>query len=124
MGQRAYAANDWKAMPLLTSSKPDLTLDRVGPVVGLQEIAVLLDVDARTPHAWAYRDILPVPDFDSINGSRAWHRETIVRWAAETGRLPEFLADEIAGLDIEVPEQRGGRKAAEKARQELAKAVG
>lgn len=64
-------------------------------IVGLQEIAVLLGVEKRTPHAWAFRGLLPDPDFASINGSRAWKRATILRWAAQSGRLPESLADEV-----------------------------
>lgn len=64
-------------------------------IVGLQEIAVLLSVKDRTPHAWAFRGLLPDPDFASINGSRAWKRATILRWAAATGRLPESLAGEV-----------------------------
>lgn len=79
-------------------------------IVGLQEIADLLEVDKRTPHAWMYRRLLPEPDFDSINGLRAWRRTTIVRWAASTGRLPESgsLGDEVP-RSIKVPPYRGSR---------------
>jgi hypothetical protein len=78
------------------------------PIVGLKEIGPLLEVDGRTPHAWHYRKLLPVPDYASINGIRAWDRQTIVDWAAETGRLPESLRAE-ANTDVTIP--RGGKKA-------------
>lgn len=61
-------------------------------IVGLIEIADLLEVGKRTPHAWAYRRLLPPPDFEPVNGLRAWHRSTILEWAARTGRLPDRLA--------------------------------
>lgn len=103
-------------MPPQTGKSP-ITFDMLSDVVGLQEIAVLLDVDSRTPHAWQYRTLLPVPDYESINGLRAWDRSTIVQWAAETGRLPEFLGDEAEELGVEVSDRRGGRAAAAKARE-------
>lgn len=76
------------------------------------EIAELLNVDKRTPHAWFYRDLMPEPDHESINGSRAWDRATVVAWAAKTGRLPVDLAQE--GVDLVggyLPIERGGRVA-------------
>jgi hypothetical protein len=82
--------------------------DPVGQIVGLQEIATLLQVDKRTPHAWQYRRLLPPPDYASINGLRAWDRVTIVEWAARTGRLPESLRSEAQG-EVKIP--RGGVKA-------------
>lgn len=89
-------------------------------VLGLQEIAILLDVRGRTPHAWKYRGRLPAPDYSSINGLSAWKRSTVIRWAAETGRLPQELLGEVENLGIEVPERRGGRPAAAKAKAEAA----
>lgn len=77
-------------------------------IVGLQEIAELLEVNKRTPHAWQYRRLLPPPDYPSINGLRAWRRATIVEWAARTGRLPAGLRAEVAG-EVHVP--RGGPRA-------------
>lgn len=102
----------------------EIQFDQVGEVVGLQEIAVLLGVDDRTPHAWLYRKRLPVPDFTTVNGLRAWKRKTIVKWAAETGRLhPKGLLDEEASkLKVTSAEHRGGRQAAADARKALAKA--
>ena len=77
------------------------------PIVGLKEIGPLLEVDGRTPHAWHYRRLLPVPDYASINGIRAWDRQTMVDWAAATGRLPDSLRGE-AKAEVKVP--RGGKK--------------
>jgi hypothetical protein len=83
-------------------------------ILGLQEIAELLQVEKRTPHAWQYRKLLPPPDYESINGLKAWKRRTIVAWAKHSGRLPSAdkallaEADKIRG---EIPEVRGGRQA-------------
>jgi len=63
-------------------------------IYGRFEIAELLDVDSRTPHAWSHRGLLPPPDHVSVNNGPAWDRSTIIRWAVETGRLPESLAEE------------------------------
>lgn len=84
-------------------------------VVGLQEMADLLEVGRRTPHAWQYRRLLPPPDFASINGMRAWRTSTILQWAANTGRLPKSLR-ELAGAPKPDPNHtdqvvRGGRRA-------------
>lgn len=89
-------------------------------VIGLREIADLLEVDRRTPHAWQYRKVLPRPDHPSVNGLRAWDRETIVDWAARTGRAPESLRGEVAALGVEVAEVRGGRAAVAEVRSEAA----
>ncbi len=87
-------------------------MDHGYEVLGLIEIAELLDVDKRTPHAWFYRGLMPEPDHATINGSRAWDRGTVVAWAARTGRLPVDLAKE--GVDLVgycgTP-KRGGRAA-------------
>lgn len=77
-------------------------------IVGLQEIADLLEVNRRTPHAWQYRKLLPPPDYPSVNGLKAWNRSTIVEWAARTGRLPTGLRAEVQG-EVSVP--RGGPRA-------------
>jgi len=85
-------------------------------IVGLKEIAELLEVDNRTPHAWLYRDLLPGPDYLSINGYRAWNRRTILKWAASTGRLPRSgsLHDEaqkyMPKLKQDERLMRGGRR--------------
>jgi hypothetical protein len=86
-------------------------------VLGLQEIADLLEVDKRTPHAWQYRKLLPPPDYASVNGLRAWKRDTIVKWAARTGRLPKSGALHEEALrrrwitDDTDSKPRGGRQA-------------
>jgi hypothetical protein len=80
-------------------------------VLGLIELAELLEVDKRTPYAWVYRDLMPAPDHPEVNGGKAWDRATILQWAARTGRLPESLEGDPAVADIERPDRRGGRKA-------------
>lgn len=80
-------------------------------IVGLQELADLLEVGPRTPHAWQYRKLLPTPDFDSINGLRAWKIDTILQWAADTGRVTDrlrpFAPAARPGADV-----KGGRATA------------
>jgi hypothetical protein len=89
-----------------------MSIDHGYTVLGLVEVAELLGVDKRTPHAWFYRGLLPEPEHESVNGGRAWDRPTIVRWAAVTGRLPVELAQEGVDLtDEPLPIERGGRAA-------------
>lgn len=76
-------------------------------ILGLQEIADLLEVNKRTPHAWQYRKLLPPADYASVNGLKAWKRSTIITWAADTGRLPPTLRHEAPNAVI----PRGGREA-------------
>lgn len=81
-------------------------------VLGRVEVADLLEVDTRTPHAWFTRKLMPTPDHPAVNGGPAWNRETVVAWAAQTGRLPDSLVDEAMLLGVEIKtDQRGGRKA-------------
>lgn len=81
-------------------------------IVGLMEIADLLEVGKRTPHAWQYRKLLPPADFASINGLRAWRTNTILQWAANTGRLPASLRGiTVADASSDLPVVRGGRRA-------------
>lgn len=81
-------------------------------IVGLQEIADLLEVGRRTPHAWQYRKLLPPSDYPSINGLRAWRTSTILKWAANTGRLPASLRGKVvADAESDLPVVRGGRRA-------------
>ena len=85
-------------------------------IVGLRELVNLLNVSRRTPHAWAYRRVLPEPDFDSINGLRAWRTVTILKWAAASGRLPKHLrhlGPELMGTTGTLPKRRGRRTDAE-----------
>ena len=78
-------------------------------VIGRVEIAKLLGVETRTPHAWSARGRLPEPDFESVNAGPAWKRSSIIKWAVETGRLPEYLAEEGAEYGP-VAAVRGGRR--------------
>jgi hypothetical protein len=90
------------------------TLDDLPEIVGMQELADLLDVGRRTPHAWHYRKLLPPADFDSINGLRAWRTETVLEWAANTGRLPARLRHLLRVLPVsetDLPVVRGGKRA-------------
>lgn len=75
-------------------------------ILGLQELAVLLEVNKRTPHAWKHRGVLPPADYSSINGLEAWNRDTILAWAKETGRLPPSMRP----ADDPFAVQRGGRR--------------
>ncbi|HUW00785.1 MAG TPA: hypothetical protein VMW08_00400 [Acidimicrobiales bacterium] len=61
----------------------------VGDVLGLVEIAALLEVQKRTPRMWQFRGLLPAADFESVNHQPAWKRRTVLKWAATTDRLPE-----------------------------------
>ena len=87
-------------------------MDNGYQILGLVEIADLLEVDTRTPHAWFYRGLMPDVEHPSVNGGRAWSRPTIMEWAARTGRLPEYLSAEGARYYTgPPPKRRGGRDA-------------
>lgn len=80
--------------------------------LGYKEIAALLEVKERTVTMWKWQDKLPPPDYDSIHGFPAWDRDTIVRWAGETGRArSRKLAKEYEALTGQKPSDRnhGGR---------------
>lgn len=55
-------------------------------LVGLVEIAELLGVRQQTAQVWRTRGVMPEPDF-TVSGTPVWHRQSIVRWARQTGRL-------------------------------------
>ena len=55
--------------------------------VGVIEIAQRLGVLDRSVHQMIQRGRLPEPDYESVNGSRAWNWRTILWWAGETRRL-------------------------------------
>lgn len=73
-------------------------------LVGLRDIATLLDVAPRTPTIWRNRTHrgemnppFPEPDGyisgDEGNGGRpVWQRKTVLKWAKATGRLPSQKA--------------------------------
>jgi hypothetical protein len=79
----------WRAAALRPEPAAELT-DRpepiVGPVVGLAEIAELLDVRPATAYQWMRRRRLPEPDVNLAIGP-VWWLSTIQGWATETGRL-------------------------------------
>lgn len=77
-------------------------------VLGRIEIAKLLEVDTRTPHAWLARGLMPPPDHECVNGGPAWDRSTILAWAVKTGRLPDSLCIEGAQYGT-APTRRGGQ---------------
>lgn len=64
-------------------------------LVGLREIATLLEVAPRTPTIWRNRSTngemdppFPAPD-GFVSGNRpVWDRKRVVDWARKTGRLP------------------------------------
>ena len=60
---------------------------RTADPVGVIEIAHRLGVRDRTVHMWSYRQILPPPDYDSVNGCRAWEWATMLEWAGRTGHI-------------------------------------
>lgn len=56
-------------------------------LIGLGEIAAMLQVKPKTPGIWRYRGVLPDPDM-MVGNKPVWHRSTIVEWAKATGRWP------------------------------------
>lgn len=73
---------------------PDLSeIGECGDPVGVLEMAVRLGIQDRSVHMIRRRGQLPAPDYDSVNGSRAWEWSTILWWAGETDRLrtPQLL---------------------------------
>lgn len=84
-------------VPPLPPVASDATVNVMDPqqtVIGMTELSAFLGVAPRTPHMWYFRGLLPPPDFESINGTRAWKRSTLLKWAARTGRLPAELMPE------------------------------
>lgn len=57
-------------------------------LVGVAEIAELLEVRGGTVHAWRWRRIMPAP-FAVISGRPAWRLDVVLGWADATGRLPD-----------------------------------
>lgn len=62
------------------------TVEREAPL-GRHEIAHLLDVLPQTVTVWQSRGIFPEPDMETRR-QKLWWRETIERWARDTGRWP------------------------------------
>lgn len=65
--------------------------DALDAVVGYRGMAEMLGVGSRAPAVWRQRKQLPVPDFEEINGSPAWYRTTVIRWAVDTGRCERLV---------------------------------
>lgn len=53
---------------------------------GYQEIAELLGVKPSTVNMWRWGGKLPEPDGPDVHGMPTYRPETILAWAAETGR--------------------------------------
>lgn len=80
--------------------------------VGKLELAERLGVAARSVHMMFHRGSLPEPDWEQINGYRAWNWATILWWAGETGRLrtPELVAQYREMFGMTEPDLEAGRK--------------
>lgn len=59
---------------------------RKGELIGLMEIAVMLNVQKETTWRWRNRKVLPEP-IDVISGTPVWMVDDIRAWAYQTGRL-------------------------------------
>lgn len=58
-------------------------------LLGINEVAELLEVTPNQVSVWAHRSKLPVPDVLLNNGkTQVWLRDTILEWASDTGKLP------------------------------------
>lgn len=80
--------------------------------MGALEVADLLEVKERTVHMWKHRSNLPPGEYASVNGSEAWERASIIRWAGDTGRIragQDDLAAAFRDLTGREPiKERGG----------------
>lgn len=81
-------------------------------IIGVSELGAFLGVRPTTVHVWGNRGQRPPADY-TINGHEAWDRETIIRWAAQTGRLPKWLKAEGATFEPEGGYKRPRRTKAE-----------
>lgn len=71
-----------------TEPVPDLSeIGECGDPVGVLEMAERLGIQDRSVHMIRRRGQLPPPDYEQVNGSRAWEWSTILWWAGETDRL-------------------------------------
>jgi len=98
--------------------KPPGAWAKTAAILGISELPEFLGFQRSTVHVWGYRKQLPKPDYPSINGFAAWNRETIIRWAAETGRVPRWLKKEAAPFEPE-----GGYRRKRRTKAEMAAAV-
>lgn len=58
------------------------------PLVGIAEIAGLLEVAPATVHTWRHRRLMPEP-YTLVSDRPAWLESVLLGWAESTGRLPE-----------------------------------
>ena len=58
-------------------------------LMGVNEVAELLNVKPNLISTWAHRQKMPKPDvLINAGKTQVWLRETIVSWAGDTGKLP------------------------------------
>ena len=58
-------------------------------LMGVNEVAELLNVKPNLISTWAHREKMPRPDvLINAGKTQVWLRETIIEWAGETGKLP------------------------------------
>ena len=57
-------------------------------ILGVHEVADLLDCHRVTVHKWLTAGKMPAPD-QQLAAGPVWRESTIRRWAESTGRLPE-----------------------------------
>lgn len=90
-------------------------------VIGVSELPQFLGFKRSTVHVWGYRKQLPPAD-QIINGFAAWKRETILRWAAETGRIREDQLPAAVFAEARQYEPEGGYKRKRRTKAEIAAA--
>ena len=89
-----------------TEPIPDLSeIGECGDPVGVLEMATRLGIQDRSVHMIRRRGQLPRPDYEQVNGSRAWEWSTILWWAGETDRLrtPALVQDYVDTFGIQPP---------------------
>ena len=58
-------------------------------LMGVNEVAELLNVKPNLISTWAHREKMPKPDvLINAGKTQVWLRTTIIEWAGETGKLP------------------------------------
>ena len=58
-------------------------------LMGVNEVAELLNVKPNLISTWSHRSKMPEPDVLLNAGkTQVWLRDTIVEWASDTGKLP------------------------------------
>lgn len=56
-------------------------------VVGIKELAERLGSNRRTIWVWRDEQLMPPPDYESVNNYPAWQWSKVLRWAGDSGRL-------------------------------------